>query len=82
MDKRIPPTALLDALSKKWAPGAGDDEVPKSAVQLTRANVNLIAGYQTKTRRVPHNILCTLAGRYTKGVDQLTFLAVDRYELV
>ena len=73
---------ILDALLKKWAPGAGGDEAPNTAVCLMRAAIDLAVRVRAEIGQAPRNILHTLAGNHTEGVNQLTFLAIDRDSLI
>ena len=82
LDKESPLTALFGALLKKWALGAGENEAPKTAVCFSRAAVDLSGSDRAETGRASHEVLCTLAGRHTKGVNRLAFLTVDGYGLV
>ena len=47
-----------------------------------RAAIDLAVRARAETRRASRNILHTLAGHHTEGVNQLTFLAIDRYSLI
>ena len=82
MDKGSPLPALFGELSKKWEPGAGDDKAPKTSVCLLRAATKLDVGDQAKTGRATHDLLCTLAGHHSEGVDLITLLTINTGELV
>ena len=80
LDEGSPPPALFGTILKKWEPG--DDEAPNTAICSSRATVNLAVGAWAETWWAPHELFCTLTGRHSKGVDQLTFFAVDGDGLV
>ena len=56
----------------------GDNEACKTSVCLSCAAVELSVGARAETGQAPHELLRTLAGHHSKGVDRLTFLAFER----
>ena len=46
------------------------------------ATINLAVRSWAETGRYPRNILHTLAGHHTEGLNQLTLLAVNRDSLI
>ena len=63
-------------------PGAGGNELPKTAIFFLRATVNLDVISRGETRQSPHYMFCTPVGSHTERVDRITFLAVDGDGLV
>ena len=73
---------IFGALLKKWAPGAGGDGAPNTAVCLMRTAIDLAVRARAEIGQAPRNILHTLAGHHTEGLNQLTLLAVNRDSLI
>ena len=76
-----PPADLFSVLAKKWASGVVEDKA-FTAGHSSCAAVNLDVGALVETGRATFELLMSLAGRRSEGLDCLALLLINGKGLV
>ena len=81
LDYGTPPTALFTILEKRWALWVVEDKA-FTAGRSSCAAVNLDVGALVETGRATFELLMSLAGRRSEGLDCLALLLINGKGLV
>ena len=69
-------------LKKKWVTDTGNGEALETSGCSSRDAADLSAVSLAETGRASYELLRSLAGRYTKGVNRMSLLMIGREGLV